>query len=132
VEVADRNKIIGENRGGDVGPANPEGGTQSSGALGLGVKNLTADQAHELSSQLHLESPQGVLVSDVQMSGFAADLGVERGDVILSINRHPVASVDDYNKLQGQLKSGQDVVILVARRNGPQGFTTLFLADRLP
>jgi hypothetical protein len=52
--------------------------------------------------------------------------------VILSINRHMVASQDDFNKLQGQLKSGGDVVLLVARRNGAHSFTTLFLADRLP
>jgi serine protease Do len=131
VEVADRNKIIGESRrGGEEG--NPESGPEGGGVLGLAVKNLTSEQAHELSSQLHLEATQGVLVSDVQGTGFASDLGVERGDVILSINRHPVASVDDYNKLQGQLKSGADVVLLVARRNGPHSFTTLFLADRLP
>ena len=96
------------------------------------VKNLTPDQAQEVSSQLHLQSKQGVLVTDVAVSGFASDLGVERGDVILSINRHSVASVDDYNKLQKELQSGGDVVLLVARRNGPHSFTTLFLADRLP
>jgi serine protease Do len=132
VEVADRNKIIGESRASDLGEGNPQASPEGGGVLGLGVKNLTPEQAQELSSQLHLESRQGVLVADVQVSGFASDLGVERGDVILSINRHSVASVDDYNKLQGQLKSGGDVVLLVARRNGPQGFTTLFLADRLP
>jgi serine protease Do len=95
------------------------------------VKNLTHDQAQELSSQLHLDAKQGVLVTDVDPSGFASDLGVVAGDVILSINQKNVASVDDYNKLQEQLKSGADVVLLLARRNG-RSFTTLFLADRLP
>jgi S1-C subfamily serine protease len=66
------------------------------------------------------------------VSGFASDLGVEPGDVILSVNRHSVSSVDEYNKLQNQLKSGADVVLLVARRTGPHSFTTLYLADRLP
>lgn len=132
VEVADRNQIIGETRGGTEGGRGSEAGPESGGILGMGVKNLTPDQAQELTTQLHLESKQGVLVGDVQGGGFASDLGVERGDVILSINRHTVASVDDYNKLQGQLKSGADVVLLLARRNGPHGFTTLFLADRLP
>ena len=132
VEVADRNQIIGENRVSEDVEGNHEAGPEGGGVLGLAVKNLTPDQAQELAEQLHLESKQGVLVTDVQVSGFASDLGVERGDVILSINRHTVASVDDYNKLQGQLKSGADVVLLVARRNGPHGFTTLFLADRLP
>jgi serine protease Do len=131
VEVADRNAIIGESRARQEEEGNAEAGPEGGGALGLAVKNLTSDQAQELSSQLHLEAKQGVLVTSVQVSGFAEDLGVERGDVILSINRHTVASVEDYNKLQGQLKSGGDVVLLVARRNGPS-FTTLFLADRLP
>jgi serine protease Do len=133
VEVADRNQIIGENRTGEEEeggePAGPDGG----GILGLAVKNLTRDQAEEIASQLHLDTKQGVLVSDIQVSGFASDLGVARGDVILAINRHPISSVDDYNKLQAQLKSGTDVVLLIARRpQGIRSFTTLFLADRLP
>jgi len=132
VEVADRNQIIGENRASQEREGKPEASPEGGGVLGLAVKNLTPDQAQELSGQLHLEATQGVLVTDVQVSGFASDLGVERGDVILSINRHNVASVDEYNKLQGQLKSGADVVLLVARRNGPHSFATLFLADRLP
>ena len=113
VEVADRNQIIGESRASQEGENSPEGGAEGGGILGLAVKNLTVDQAKELSGQLHLEAKQGVLVTDVQASGFASDLGVERSDVILSINQKSVASVDDYNKLQGQLKSGVDVVLLV-------------------
>jgi serine protease Do len=132
VEVADRNQIIGENRASQDQEGKPEASPEGGGVLGMAVKNLTPDQAQELTGQLHLEGKQGVLVTDVQVSGFASDLGVEHGDVILSINRHNVTSVDDYNKLQGQLKSGADVVLLVARRNGPHSFTTLFLADRMP
>ena len=132
VQVADRNQIIGEGHATEDAEGNKEAGPEGGGVLGLAVENLTPDQTQELTAQLHLEGKQGVLVTDVPVSGFASDLGVERGDVILSINRHTLASVDDYNKLQQQLKSGADVVLLVARRNGPHGFTTLFLADRLP
>ena len=131
VAVADRNQIIGEERARKGEEGNPEAKPEGGGVLGMAVKPLTPDQAQEVSSQLHLEAKQGVLVTEVEATGFASDLGVERGDVILSINRHTVASMDDYNKLQGQLKSGADVVLLVARRNGPT-FTTLYLADRLP
>jgi serine protease Do len=132
VEVADRNQIIGENNANQQGPRTPQTGPESGGILGLTLKNLTPDQAQELTNQLHLGGKQGVLVTDVDVSGFASDLGVERGDVILSINHDNVSSVDDYNKMQRQLKSGADVVLLVARRNGAHSFTTLFLADRLP
>jgi serine protease Do len=133
VEVGDRNIIVAEQNAlrPDETEENPgEGG--GGGALGVSVKNLTRDQAQELAEQLHLDAHQGVLVTDVQLSGFASDLGVHHGDVILSINRHPVASVEDFNHLQSQLKSGNDVLLLIARRSSPRGWMTLFLADRLP
>jgi serine protease Do len=133
VEVGDRNAIVAELNTArpEETEENPEAGG-SSGALGVSVKNLTRDQAEELAEQLHLDARQGVLVTDVQITGFASDLGVQQGDVILSINRHPVASVDDFNRLQSQLKSGNDVLLVIARRSSPRGWTTLFLADRLP
>ncbi|HEV2234369.1 MAG TPA: PDZ domain-containing protein, partial [Terriglobia bacterium] len=101
------------------------------GILGVAVRNLTRDQAQEVSAQLHLNGAQGVLVTDAQAGGFSSEMGLQRGDVILSINQKPVTSVDDFNRVQTQLKSGSDVVFLVARHT-QRTFTTLFLADRLP
>jgi serine protease Do len=132
VEVEDRNRILGESRrfpGG--GEQSPEAPPADNGPLGIVVRNLTPDQEKEITSQLHLTSPQGVLVEEVQETGFASDLGVERGDVILSVNRRTITSADEFTKAVAGLKSGSDVVLLVARRNGPNSFTTLFLADRM-
>ena len=98
----------------------------------MAVKNLTREMAQEFQNEMHLESKQGVIVTDVQGTGFASDVGVQHGDIILSINHKPVASVEDFNRLQSQLKSGDDVLLLVARRSTAKSFTTLFLADRLP
>ncbi len=132
VVVEDRSKIIGETRSRDSGEESENPEEEGVGVFGVSVKNLTPDQARELSSQLHLTKPQGVLVTDTEVGGFASDMGVQRGDIILSINRQPVASVEDFNHLQSQCKSGSDVVFLVARRSGARSFTTLFLAERLP
>jgi serine protease Do len=132
VEVGDRNKIVAEaeeDRGNQGGETPSEG---SSGILGLSVKSLTRDQAQELVDQLHLDSKQGILVMNVQPGGFASDLGVQHGDVILSINHHAVASAEEFNRLQSSLKSGEDVLLLIARGTGARSYTTLFLADRLP
>jgi serine protease Do len=132
IVVGDRNKIISQLSGGEEGEAGPEeGGEESGGILGLSVRSLTSDQTGELADQLHLSGPQGVLVSDVKSSGFAADLGVQRGDVILGLNHQPVRSAEDFSRLQSQLKSGQDVLLLIARRT-QRTFTTIYLADRLP
>ena len=132
IEVADRNKIVAENQPAAAekeGEQNVE--ASGGGVLGLSVRNLTREQAQEIATQLHLKSAQGVLVTDTATDGFASELGLQRGDVILSINQKPVATVDDFNRTQAQLKSGADVVLLVARHT--QGaFSTLFLADRMP
>jgi serine protease Do len=132
IEVGDRNKIIGEQRVGAEEEGGEGSGEEGGGVLGVTVKNLTRSQAQELADQLQLEGRQGILVTEVQAGSFASDLGVQQGDIILSINKHPVTSMEDFNRLQSQLKSGNDVVLLIARRSGPRTLTTLFLADRLP
>jgi serine protease Do len=130
VAVGEWSKIVGEAN--QQEQTRPEGEPEhSGGALGLSVKSLPSDQAREIAGQLHLTSPQGVLVNEVKPGGFAEDVGLQRYDVVLSINQKTVSSVDDFNRVQSQLKSGQDVLFLIARRNG-RAFTTLFLADRLP
>jgi serine protease Do len=131
IEVGDRNKIIGRLRGEAGGEESGEQPRESSGALGVSVRSLTSEQADELADQLHLTAPQGVLVTNVRTSGFSADLGVQRGDVILSVNHRPVKDADEFYQIEGQLKSGTDVLFLIARRT-QRTFTTLYLADRLP
>jgi serine protease Do len=132
VEVGDRNKIVAElrERSENKGEETPAEG--SSGVLGIAVKSLTREQAQELADILHLDSKQGILVMNVQPGGFASDLGVQHGDIILGINHHAVASAEDFNRIQSSLKSGEDVLLLIARGSGPHSYTTLFLADRLP
>ena len=71
------------------------------------------------------------MITDIKPDGFASDLGVQPYDVLLSINHQPVNSVEDFNRLQAKLKSGSDVLLLVARPS-EGAFTTLFLADTLP
>jgi len=132
IEIGDRSKIVREEAGrrGDQGKEG-EFREQEGGRLGLSVRNLTREQSQQLADELHLEGKQGVLITDVKPGGFAADLGVQQGDVMLSLNHRSLASVDEFESLQKQLKSGTDVLLLIARRS-ERRFTTLFLADRLP
>lgn len=131
IEVGDRNVIIGQTREGSESGPDDEESAESAGLLGIIPRGLTREQSQELASQLNLTAPQGVLVADVEPRSFAADLGIGRGDVILAINHQSVASVEDFNRIQSQLKSGDDVLFLLARRQG-RTFTTLYLAERLP
>jgi serine protease Do len=132
VVVGDWNKIVAENDGTPPKPAaTPASIETGKGQLGLSVKNLTSDQARAIARDLRLQSPEGVVVTDARLGSFADDLGLGRFDVILSMNHQPVLSVDDFNRIQSGLKSGESVLFLVARESD-NGFTTQFVADKLP
>ena len=85
------------------------------GKLGITVRPLTAEMADRLSVPR-----KGVIVQEVKPGSFGEDINLQRGDIILEINRQPVNSEEDFRKIQSQLKSGQDVAMLVrqAGRNG--------------
>ncbi|MFB3924342.1 MAG: Do family serine endopeptidase [Terriglobia bacterium] len=132
IEVGDRSKVISRMTG-DTGEegGDEDSGEQPGGAFGISVRNLTREQSDELANQLHLDTPQGVLISEVKAGSFAQDLGLQRGDVILAINHKAIKSAEEFSRIQSQLKSGSDVLLFIARRT-QRAFTTLYLADRLP
>ena len=130
VEVADRDKIVAEQQA-SIAPNNSPAPEEAGGALGVGVSNLTPDQSAQLMKALHLPKPQGVMITQVVPEGFAGELSVRTGDIILSVNHQPVSNVADFQKVQTTLRSGQDVLLLIARQTG-RTFTTMFLADSLP
>lgn len=48
---------------------------------------------------------QGVVITEIDPNSPAAHAGLQQGDVIESINRQPVHSVDDFNRLANQAKA---------------------------
>ena len=125
VTVADRAKLYGNTSGSEE-----EGGNEEqpvAGKLGVSVRAITPDMA----DRLGIKANQGVLVTDVKPGSFAEDVGLNRGDVILEVNKQPVNSEDDFRHITGQLKTGQDVVFLVRQGRG-RNASTIFLAGTLP
>jgi S1-C subfamily serine protease len=55
------------------------------------------------------------MVTLVQSDSFAEEIGIQNGDVIDTINRQPVNSVDDIRKVQEKLKPGDAVAFHVVR-----------------
>ncbi|MGZ4788845.1 MAG: Do family serine endopeptidase [Terriglobales bacterium] len=126
VTIGSRSKLFGSRLGlEDETGEQPE--AQES-KLGVTVDTLTPDMAQ----RLDLPSSKGVVITDVKPGSFADDVGLSRGDVILEINKQPVNTVDDFNRIAGQYKSGQDVVFLVHPARAGRNGGTAFLGGTLP
>jgi serine protease Do len=74
---------------------------------------LTSDLVRQLGLRA---GTQGVVVSDIDPGGPAAQAGIQQGDVIQQINRQPVRSIDDVRRaLQS---SGDRPPLLLINRGG--------------
>jgi serine protease Do len=126
VSIADRGKIFASRLGEEDENQSEEAPKPSK--LGVTVRSITSDLADRLS----IPAGKGVVVQDVKQGSFAEDLGLNRGDVILEVNKQPVNNQDDFSKIESSLKSGQDIVFLVRPRGARAQDGTIFLAGTLP
>jgi len=112
----------------------PESKNESNGGkvkFGIGISRLTdADR-----QKMRIEGSAGVRVAGVDPSSFADDIGLQEGDVILSINRQPVATPEDVLRIQQSFKAGQPVAFRIQRNFGFGGHkqsTKIYVAGKLP
>ena len=105
----------------DGGGGEPNGGKQpESGKLGLNLQPLTP----QISRQLELPADvTGVVVTDVYRDGAAAQQGVDRGDVIIEINRQPVGTLEEVKTALD--KSGDKPILLLISRRGQTIYLTV-------
>src|SRR5262249_47605381 len=89
--------------------ASNDKGAATHGQLGLTVRPLTSDEKN----QSGLRS--GLVVEDV--SGAAADAGIEPGDVVLGANGRDVRSIQD---LKNAVKNSSSAVALLVQRGDTQ------------
>jgi serine protease Do len=88
----------------------PAGGDKP--ALGLSVEPLTPEAAR----QLGLAEGRGVVVRAVQDGSPAANAGIQAGDVIVEVDRQPVASVSDLRRSVERHAKGTPLVVLMHRQ----------------
>lgn len=103
----------------------------NSGPVKFGI-TITGVKAKER-QDLNLPANEGVKVLSVDPGSFADDIGLQQGDVILAINRHPVSLPADVVKLQTTLKPGQAVALRIVRAApGRRGGVRTYVAGKLP
>jgi len=79
----------------------------------FGISLRPANDAEKQAAELSAKG--GVVVTQVQENSFADEIGLQERDIIVSINRQPVASADDVRNLQMKMKAGDAVAFRVLR-----------------
>lgn len=113
-------------------PAEPPKVPSGHAEFGITIMRLTPKEKSDMS----ITENVGVKVTEVDPGSLGDDLGMEEGDVILSINRNPVTSPDDVKKIGATLKPGQAVAVHVARSSRAAGHSApaqrIYLSGRVP
>lgn len=103
-------------RSGDISPKKKTEEVKTNSArLGLTLGELTQQMIEEK----HLTGVKGLFVKDVDPNGLAADLPesvrVVTGEVITRINRVPVTTLAEFQRVLDSLKTGDPVVLNLSR-----------------
>ena len=103
-------------------PSSKNAGNAGNAAQGSAMRGVQVDElTPDIRQQLGLNSSvKGVVVTSVASGSPADEAGLERGDVIEQINRQPVNSVSDYQRLIGE--TGKQTVVLLINRGGNTTF----------
>lgn len=122
-------------------PARPQRAEVDEKPYGMNLENLTPD----LASKNRLSSSKGVLVSAVKVGSRAYRDGMRAGMVIRQIAykgkgagktliRVPIASLEDFEKVLGNISEGENALVRVARgtQRGERSFFLVMRSLRKP
>ena len=92
-------------------------GTEHSDGLGVSVRTVTSDERRKF----QIDGVEGgLIITNVADNSVLVDRGVNVGDVILSVDRKPVRSVDDLEAAVAQAeRQNRPVLLQVQGRSGP-------------
>jgi len=82
---------------------------------GIGLSDLTPDVRQEVQAP---QDVHGAIVGSVQPGSPADDAGIQRGDIIVSVNRKPVSNAADASQALKSIPAGQDALVLVWSQGG--------------
>jgi serine protease Do len=85
-------------------------GQGNTGKLGLAVNDLNSDARQQLNVP---ESVKGAAIANVRPGSPADDAGLQPGDVVVEVNRHPVTSAEQFASAVHASPAGKDLLLLV-------------------
>ena len=100
-------------------------GVVQRGILGVSIAAVTDNTAKRLS----LKMVKGVLITAVTTSGGADDAGIEKDDVVISINNVPTSSMPELQEQVARYRPGNKIKVGFIR-DGVKKTTTIVLKNR--
>jgi serine protease Do len=82
--------------------------------LGVSFQDLSPSLAKELGAQ----AQKGAVVVELESSGAAAQFGLERGDIVIEVNRKKIEDISDLEKALSKLSKDNLELLLLIERNG--------------
>jgi serine protease Do len=114
VTIGDRSKVF--EAANNANPDDGEGQDQDNGGegrFGLSVSNIPPDAAAK--AGIH-----GVLIQSTKPGSFADEIGLQQGQVVVSVNKRPVSNKQEFDAAISGIKSGQDVVFELVNPQRPK------------
>lgn len=100
-------------------PQLKEKGKVIRGMIGVQVQNVTP----ELAKSFGLPEPLGALVAEVNPGTPAEKAGLQRGDVIIEFNGHPIHEMNELPRLVAETQPGTKATLKVLREGKEKTFT---------
>ena len=94
---------------------NAESGQPQHARLGISVQDLTPDLRQQFGVPTDI---QGVVIQSVQQGSPADAVGLQPGDVIVQVNRHPVTSSQNFLDQVRNIPADQSVLLLIWTKQG--------------
>ena len=99
----------------------PDTGSEDSW-FGMSVREATP----ELAERYSVPFEPGVIITEVTPGSPAEQKGIDRGDIITSVERQPVTSVEDFRRVRDRYRDlGRPVLFLVQANDGQPRFVAL-------
>lgn len=86
----------------------------AAGKWGLQLRDITPQMAQ----RYHFKEEKGAVVAGIEPGSRAAEAGIQQGDLILEVNRHPVGSAQDVLENINRSQDKDHLLLLVQRDNG--------------
>lgn len=100
-----------------IAKAGGEGPEESAGPAGLFSDFEVRDMTSELARRLGLSTAEkGVVIVHVRSGSAAEEAGLKEGDVILELNRRPIANQRSFESAASQVAKDQSVLLLIKRQ----------------